>query len=178
MGYISSEDFEEYTYGLDLILSVIVSDIAMLAIGIIFQMVWEVIVFTFIYKCIRRYTGGFHCETALLCIISSCIMCVCVLLAIKYFPFNFIIYTAATIFLLAILFVLSPIEAINKPLDDMELKIFGRRARIVICTVLVVFSAVCILGWSSIAKVMSISIADVTLFAILGKVKLNHYKNI
>lgn len=176
LGYIADEDSEEYIYGFDLILSVIVSDIAMVTIGIIMHMVLESVIFTFMYKCIRKYTGGFHCETALTCIISSCFMCVCVLLAIKYFPYNFIIYTTVTIILLAVLFVMSPIEAINKPLDETEVKVFGRRARIVICTVLVIYTVVCILGWYNIAKVMAISIADITLFAIMGKIKLSYHQ--
>lgn len=176
LGYISEDESEEYIYGFDLILSVIVSDIAMITIGLIMHMVVEAVILTFMYKCIRKYTGGFHCETAITCIISSCFMCVCVLLAIKYFPYNFIIYTAAIIILLAVLFILSPIEAINKPLDDIEVKVFGRRARIVICTVLVIYAVVCILGWYNIAKVMAISIADVTLFAVMGKIKLMYYQ--
>lgn len=176
LGYISEEDSEEYIYGFDLILSVIVSDIAMITIGLIMHMAVEAIIFTFMYKCIRKYTGGFHCETALTCIISSCFMCVCVLLVIKYFPYNFIIYTTVTIILLAFLFVMSPIEAVNKPLDETEVKVFGRRARIVICTVLVIYTVVCILGWYNIAKVMAISIADVTLFAVMGKFKLIYYQ--
>ena len=175
-GYVPKDESEEYIYGLDLIMSVIFSDISMLIIGIIMHMIPEVIIFILLYKCIRKYGGGFHCETAITCYICSCIMCVCVLLAMKYFPYNFIIYIAATIILLALLFIMSPIEAINKPLDDIEFKVFGRRARFVILAVLAIFAAVCALGLSDIVKAMTISIADVTLFAIMGKVKLLYYK--
>ena len=53
---------------------------------------------------------------------------------------------------------------------------FGRRARFVILAVLAIFGAVCALGLFDIVKAMTISIADVTLFAIMGKVKLLYYK--
>ena len=35
LGYIKEEEHEEYTYGLDLVMSVIASDLTMLIIGII-----------------------------------------------------------------------------------------------------------------------------------------------
>lgn len=38
LGYIPKEEQEEYTYGLDLVMSVIVSDLTMLIIGIIMKM--------------------------------------------------------------------------------------------------------------------------------------------
>ena len=39
LGYIKKDEQEEYTYGLDLIMSVIVSDLTMLVIGIIMKMI-------------------------------------------------------------------------------------------------------------------------------------------
>lgn len=176
LGYVPKDESEEYIYGLDLIMSVIFSDISMLIIGIIMHMIPEAIIFIFMYKCIRKYTGGFHCESAITCYISSCIMCICVLLAMKYFPYNLYIYIGITVVLLAVLFIMSPIEAINKPLEDIEVKVFGRRARFILIAVLVIFSVVCVLGLSDIVKAMTISLTDVTLFAIMGKLKLIRYK--
>lgn len=175
LGYVSEDETEEYIYGFDLILSVIFSDIAMLIIGVCMNMIPQVIAFALIYKCIRKNSGGFHCETALTCFISSCTMCICVLLAIKYIPYDFTVYMVTATICLVILFVMSPVEAINKPLDDDEFKVFGRRARIVICVIFAIFTAVCIIGLSSVIKVMAISIADVALFAVLGKMKLIHH---
>ena len=176
LGYVPKDESEEYIYGLDLIMSVIFSDISMLIIGIIMHMIPEVVIFIFMYKCIRKYTGGFHCETALTCYISSCIMCICVLLAMEYFPYSMGIYAGITVVLLAVLFIMSPIEAINKPLEDIEVKVFGRRARFVLCAVLVIFGIACGFGLHNIAKTMTISVIDVTLFAVLGKMKLIHHK--
>ena len=42
LGYIPKEEQEEYTYGLDLVMSVIVSDLTMLIIGIIMKMIPQV----------------------------------------------------------------------------------------------------------------------------------------
>ena len=166
LGYIKEEEQEEYTYGLDLVMSVIASDLTMLIIGIIMKMIPQVIVFVFMYKFIRKYTGGFHCETALTCYLSSSTMCICVLLAIKYLPYNLGVYIVATVLSIGVLFAISPIEAINKPLEEIEVKVFGKRARIVLCA----------FGLTEMVKTMAISVVDILLFAVMGKIKLLNYK--
>ena len=49
LGYIKEEEQEEYIYGLDLIMSLICTDIVMIIIGIIMKMIPQVIVFGFMY---------------------------------------------------------------------------------------------------------------------------------
>ena len=61
------------------------------------------------------------------------------LLAIKYLPYNLGVYIVATVLSIGVLFAISPIEAINKPLEEIEVKVFGKRARIVLCITLVIF---------------------------------------
>ena len=163
LGYIKEEEQEEYTYGLDLVMSVIASDLTMLIIGIIMKMIPQVIVFVFMYKFIRKYTGGFHCETALTCYLSSSTMCICVLLAIKYLPYNLGVYIVATVLSIGVLFAISPIEAINKPLEEIEVKVFGKRARIVLCITLVIFGVICAFGLTEMVKTMAISVVDILL---------------
>ena len=134
------------------------------------------IVFVFMYKFIRKYTGGFHCETALTCYLSSSTMCICVLLAIKYLPYNLGVYIVATVLSIGVLFAISPIEAINKPLEEIEVKVFGKRARIVLCITLVIFGVICAFGLTEMVKTMAISVVDILLFAVMGKIKLLNYK--
>ena len=176
LGYIKEEEQEEYTYGLDLVMSVIVSDLTMLIIGIIMKMIPQVIIFGFMYKFIRKYVGGYHCDSALTCLISSSTMCLCVLLAIKYLPYNLGVYIVATVLSIGVLFAISPIEAINKPLEEIEVKVFGKRARIVLCITLVIFGVICALGLTEMVKTMAISVVDILLFAVMGKIKLLNYK--
>lgn len=176
LGYIKEEEQEEYTYGLDLIMSIICTDIIMLAIGLIMKMIPQVIIFGFMYKFIRKYVGGYHCDSALTCLISSSTMCLCVLIAIKYLPYNLGVYIVATVLSIGVLFAISPIEAINKPLEEIEVKVFGKRARIVLCITLVIFSVICAFGLTEIVKTMAISVVDILLFAVMGKIKLLNYK--
>ena len=59
LGYIKEEEQEEYTYGLDLVMSVIASDLTMLIIGIIMKMIPQVIVFVFMYNSFLLKRGSF-----------------------------------------------------------------------------------------------------------------------
>ena len=167
LGYIKEEEQEEYIYGLDLIMSLICTDIVMIIIGIIMKMIPQVIV---------KYVGGYHCESSLTCLMSSSTMCICVLLAIKYLPYNLGIYIVATVLSIGVLFAISPIEAINKPLEEIEVKVFGKRARIVLCITLVIFGVICAFGLTEMVKTMAISVVDILLFAVMGKIKLLNYK--
>ena len=172
LGYIKEEEQEEYIYGLDLIMSLICTDIVMIIIGIIMKMIPQVIVFGFMYKFIRKYVGGYHCESSLTCLMSSSTMCICVLLAIKYLPYNLGVYIVATVLSIGVLFAISPIEAINKPLEEIEVKVFGKRASIT----LVIFGVICAFGLTEMVKTMAISVVDILLFAVMGKIKLLNYK--
>ena len=176
LGYIKKDEQEEYTYGLDLIMSIICTDIIMLAIGLIMKMIPQVIIFGFMYKFIRKYVGGYHCDSALTCLISSSTMCLCVLIAIKYLPYNLGVYIVATVLSIGVLFAISPIEAINKPLEEIEVKVFGKRARIVLCITLVIFGVICAFGLTEMVKTMAISVVDILLFVVMGKIKLLNYK--
>ena len=172
LGYIKEEEQEEYTYGLDLVMSVIASDLTMLIIGIIMKMIPQVIVFVFMYKFIRKYTGGFHCETALTCYLSSSTMCICVLLAIKYLPYNLGVYIVATVLSIATFseyFAISPIEAINKPLEEIEVKVFRKNGEN--CTLYYTCNIWCNLcvWFDGNGKTMAISVVDILLFAVMGR---------
>lgn len=174
--YISQEEFEEYTYGFELILSILLTDITVLLIGLLMNMLVESIVFWVVYKILRKYTGGFHFDSGVICYLSSCIMGPIVLLIIRYCPYDAVTYSICTAASLMILFLLSPIEAIQKPLDDTEKKVFGKWARILISIAAVVF-ALCVWRHAYTAKILAVSIMAVTLFAIMGKIKLMYYKN-
>lgn len=72
-GAVKPEDREETVYGINTLLTVGVNIISALLIGLIFNMVIEIILFLVIYKQLRKYTGGIHANNALNCYISSCI---------------------------------------------------------------------------------------------------------
>ena len=172
--YIKQEFFEEYLYALEIILNILIADITMLIIGFATGMLWECVVFWLVYKILRKYCGGYHFATSLKCYLSSCIMCIVALAVARYVPYNILVWIVITLSATIILFIISPVEAANKPLDEKEQKIFGRVARFLI----IIFSvyvcvAITIFHQYLLSKIISLSIICVALLAMAGKVYLS-----
>ena len=175
--YIEQEQYEEYLYALEIILNILIADITMIMIGLAMSMIWECIVFWLSYKILRKYCGGYHFSTSLKCYLSSCIMCPAVLVAVKSFPYNITVWGIITLTALIILFILSPVEASNKPLDEKEKQVFGIVARSLIIISVICWSITTIVFHQfTLSKIISLSIVSVALFVIAGKIHLTVQK--
>jgi accessory gene regulator B len=174
-GTIANEQKDEHLYGMNMLFNVTINIISMVIIGIVTGRPLECIMFCFIYKTIRKYTGGFHFESAWICYISSCVMYLLVMAAIIYIPFKVYEISAIVVISSIIMWMLSPIEAINKPLDECEKRIFKKRARFRLAAVFVAY-AFCIFINEQFAYSIAFSVIFATLFAIAGKIKLMCFK--
>lgn len=125
---IKEEDKEIYSYGFNQILFIMLNFITILIIGILFNMLFETIIFIITYIPIRIYAGGYHARTQTKCYILSVFMLISALYIIKLQ----LISNILTIILLSvissiIILYLAPIEDINKPLDKEEIEIYKKR---------------------------------------------------
>lgn len=176
-GIIRDEQYEEYVYILTMLLNIFATDITLLLIGVLMNMTWECIAFWLVYMLLRKYCGGLHFSTSLRCYLSSCIMCPIVLLFIRFMPFNAAILTAITILAAIALFILSPVEAENKPLDEKETAVFGKAARLLTAAVVIMYSIMVFAKLFTAAKIISLAIICVTIFAVAGKLHLKRCRN-
>lgn len=145
--------------------------ISMIIIGIITHRLWECVLFCLIYKIIRKYTGGFHFESAVCCYISSCIMYLVAIVIITYIPFRIYGISAMVLISAIIIWGLSPVEAVNKPLDECEKQVFKKRARFNIVIIVITYMVSLFIS-NELAYIIGISVISVMLFAIIGKIKL------
>ena len=76
-----------------------------------------------------------------------------------------------------LLLVLSHIPAIEKPLDDKEKVVYGRITRILLAVIAGAYIVLCFFNNVYAAKIISVTMFIISLFAILGKVKYEWYKN-
>lgn len=169
-GYTDSSRTEIYIYGLELLLTVLFTDITVLAIGISMRMTLEAIIFWYLYKLLKKYVGGYHFNSQALCYLSTCIMTFVGLLAIRYCPYSTNSGAGITAFLLLTLFLLSPVPAENKPLDDKETKVFGRIAKVMVFAVTIIYSLTITALSVYISKVISVSLFFVFVYAVVGKI--------
>lgn len=168
---ISSEDKEIYIYGLKQGFILLINIISTLFVGFVFNQSLETIFFLVTYIPLRIYAGGYHARTQLRCYISSIVLIIAVLLVIKYIPWtNFACLMISTISAL-IIFILSPVEDMNKPLDAAELKMYGEKTRMILvleCSMLILLM---VFEIRSMAICVTVTLFIQSFMLILGKLK-------
>lgn len=144
----SEDEKEYYLYGIEITVSSLLNVILIICIGVIFGSVTESIVFLMFFILIRQFTGGFHADTYFKCNCSFCVSFISVLIMYhttfeKMNPYFAIL---VSVFCVAVIFLVCPIENINKPIPKQKRKFHKCTATIlgigygIIGTILIAFS--------------------------------------
>lgn len=171
---IEPESKEENIYGLNICLTAMLNMIFALVIGLIMDMMIEMILFIVVFKSLRRYVGGAHSKNDIRCFISSCVTYVIALNVIKYYNIPSIITMITILICALVIFLIAPVEAEKKPLDEIEREVFGRRSIICLAIWLAIFLTLNdipnVQYANHCAVVIAVGIVTVTVFAIEGKI--------
>ena len=161
---------EIYTYGIRQGILIIINIATVVGIGLVMGLLAESMVFLVTYMLIRTYAGGYHAKSQLGCYIFSTVAVTVILLGIKHITFSGSIYLLATLISATIIYVLSPIENINKPLSQKEKILYGKKSR----TLVGIFTTVSLMMWfigiKSIAKSIVMAMLLVGVLMIVGKI--------
>lgn len=131
-GVISNESRELYEFGINQMIVSIVNLIITLVIGLCFHMVWQLFVFMLTYIPLRKFCGGIHAQTQLRCYIASIVMLCTVCILLKYVNFSTIMLIISYLISASAIVILSPVEDLNKPLDNDEHKVYKKISIIVL----------------------------------------------
>lgn len=115
---ITSDVYDCYVYGWEIILLTLLEITNILIIGLFTNSLGNAIIFLVTFVLVRRYTGGYHANTSLKC--NICL--VLIYLLNLYITFNYeadivILITATLICGIVIIFKIGPIENENKQLS-------------------------------------------------------------
>lgn len=168
---VDKEKAAEYIYGLELSLSVLLSYLSVIIIGAVMGMLWQSILFLFLFVSIRRFAGGFHFKSQVMCYLCTCIICTAAFSIIKYSSNNILSCTAVMVLSTLLLLIISPIPAIEKSLDDKEKIIYGRVSRVILIIIAAAYAVLYFTQNVYIAKVVAVAILTVAALAICGKIK-------
>ena len=128
---IRYDDIEIYMYGMTHLLAVMSHTIAVVAVGIMLGQLFHGILFMVAFAALRTYAGGYHASTPGRCLCLSMGIFTTVLLAMKYLTLSdSVCWGILALSGICILF-LSPVEAVNKPLDRVERKICRRKSIVI-----------------------------------------------
>lgn len=178
---IQQNDVEECVYGINTFFTIALNIITIFIVGLLTHMLIEIALYIVIFKSLRRYVGGSHSSTALKCYISSFITYTASILVIKYYPLPEYWTMIIALLSAAIMFLFAPVEAIKKPLDDLERRVFKKRAyiRIIICLMLfiLIYFLTSIPYIYDYSVVIMISMLTVAIFTVSGKIQLVSFQN-
>lgn len=175
-GRIESENLELCRYGVKQLLTILLNWITTLVIGWLFGMIWESIVFTAAYIPLRSYAGGFHAKTPLRCYVYSILMIAAVLTVLRFVPGQ-IGYDGAAYLVSGVVFwKLAPVEDPNKPLDEMEKRVFRRRTMHVWLLESAVILVLFLLRQQMAGRCVVLSMLVLSGMLIAGKIKNVRYK--
>ena len=129
----SKEEKEEIIrYGLERIKSTCIMTLVTLLMGCIFQVFFQSIIFLVCFIVLRKYAGGYHADTQNRCYVISTVIFAVALLAIRYMSDGndneiFILLQSLNFILL---YFLVPVDNKNHRLEQWEKEKYGKKARI------------------------------------------------
>lgn len=126
-GWGKKEECEIYQYGCEVIISFLIDILLVAVCGILFHMLGNAFLFYLAFLVLRRYCGGFHADTYLVCNSVFTGIMLLALLGISYssiIPAPCLAIPAFVSFLIVIRY--SPIVHKNKPLTEMEISLYRR----------------------------------------------------
>ncbi len=168
---IKKEDAEIYIYGFKEMIFIILNVLTTLFIGLLFNKIFEVILFMITYIPIRVYAGGYHARTKLRCYIFSAIMLIGVCYILKFNLLqNSILIIIPTILSSFTILALAPVEDENKPLDEIEIEVYTKRTIRNLIIVLIVLCITLIFNKINLSACICISLLCNGIMLILGKI--------
>ena len=176
-GIVQKEDAELYQYGIENGIVVAGNLLASGIFGIVTGRPGLVLVFLLFYASLRSYSGGSHCKSRIGCFLISM-----AILSIPVYTHEFVMkIVPATVILMigiaavVVILILSPVESINKPLDDEEKKYYARVTHCIVALQVCVLIILFCLGVKDYFYAGYSSIVLVAVFMVMGKVIMKRY---
>ena len=165
------EDKEVYRYGIQQGLNLTLNILTTIIIGVLCGMVYPSLMFLICYMPLRSFCGGYHAKTHLRCYIYSVIMITCILLVAKYTAFNIVLSEVLVLISLIIILLLAPVEDENKKLDNVEKRVFRKRAYIIAFLEVLLYHIFLITHLTYCYTILCIALFSLSILMIIGSIK-------
>lgn len=177
-GVISKESYTVYQYGFQIGLEMLSCLAVCSVIAVYLHMIPEFIALTVFFMLLRSFAGGVHLNSFWKCFVCSVTVQTLVLILNDLYRFS--IRNAWRIIILSgiLIFKLSPVQSINRELDNDE-KAHGKRVVMKILSALLLFSGCCtFIGNNKMVSLMGYTVLTILISQTAGIVKYKIEKNI
>jgi accessory gene regulator B len=169
-GIVCVQDRELYEYGLRQGLIMLCHLITTVVLGLLFGMVVQSILFLAFYIPLRIFAGGFHTRSQLHCYFLTIVMTVAVLSLIRLISWTTPLCFGVSAISAVVIGILAPVEDSNKPLDEMEVKVYRQKAYIILGLEVCILSAFLFLQWQAAAVPVCMALCMLSGMLIIGKI--------
>lgn len=135
----SDDEAEVVRYGLEIMITRAIFAVVIVVVGLLMRCFWKSAVFAVSFTLLREY-GGYHAETRKKCFMLSILTLVASLSIIKLAEsFQILTLSLGIVAFISAIYILlkAPIDTPNKRFDEDDVKIFGRKARLLTVVLLV-----------------------------------------
>ena len=167
---------EIYRYGLEVLISNVISSLAILALGILFFDIFSTVVFLLIFILLRSYCGGYHADTYLRCFITTNITYLATMSCVYLFPVKPVMILTTAVIGIPLLYLEAPVEHINKPLDQMQKRRYKIISLIIFLILIAVSICLCITGMHRICSAIIYTLVSVLILIPVGTIKNKEVK--
>ena len=152
-GAIPQEDATLYEYAAYSLMFNVIPICLIVVIGSFLGMLLEGVLMIAPFILLRKFSGGFHLHSSIVCLLSSITLLSLFLLAIRYVMQAklYVIYSILVFFSTIFICVLSPIDSEDRKLSDKERKAFGQAARLISLLVCFIYGLLLAFGKTQIA---------------------------
>jgi accessory gene regulator B len=177
-GVILENDSEIYCYGFEIGFSVLANILTTLSIGMMLGMTIESLCFLLAFVPLRSYAGGFHTSNHFRCYWLSSLAVLITLIASRFFltVYNETVIIWSGIIFVFLMFILVPVQDSKRRLDEIEIIIFRRRARIVLSIDLLLLFMLLAAGLKSIVSILICTLC-LTSVSTCGGALIYYYTN-
>ena len=168
---IDSDNYDICRYGINQCITTLFNFVTTLIISLIYGMVLEAIIFTIAYIPIRVYAGGYHAKTPVGCWMFSVVILALVLLVMKGINFSLLVSVLLLIASGSLVCILSPVEDANKPLDEIEMKVYKKRTLIMMISEAIILIIFLFFKWRRVTISAIMAWVVLSIMLIMGKIK-------
>lgn len=170
-GMVKEEDRELYGYGFTITIEVGLFVLFSLFVSLYLHMFQEGILFFIIFAPLRSYAGGLHLDKFHSCFILSCLTFSGILLIVRDTHIPMLFSVIGLFILEAAVYVLYPVENINREVNSEENRYFKKKLKIFLVIDLLLALICVVLKIESYVFLITITFFMIVVTMILGKYK-------
>lgn len=129
---INENEYEEYIYGIQILLEKVISYFIIILIALILQCLFEIILFLLSFSFLRKYSGGIHCKRYITCLVVSTLVTFSSVVVFPLAENNILLYQGGVIMSIIIVILIGAINNPNISWNENEYKRTRYKSRFIV----------------------------------------------